>query len=83
MDRVSASNPCPICKKPDWCLIAPDRSVCICQRIESGKKCKDAGWLHKLIEDPPKTEIPYYVGPVPHYEGMLTFDWEESIKSNQ
>ncbi|KYK57509.1 hypothetical protein DCS_04519 [Drechmeria coniospora] len=29
-------------------------------------------FLDNLIEDPPKTEIPYYVGPVPHYEGMLS-----------
>ncbi|ODA78139.1 hypothetical protein RJ55_06743 [Drechmeria coniospora] len=29
-------------------------------------------FLDNLIEDPPKTEIPYYVGPVPRYEGMLS-----------
>jgi len=59
MDPVSALNPCPACKKPDWCLIAPDGSACICSRIESAKRCGEAGWLHKLIEtDSPNAERP-------------------------
>ncbi|MBM3978693.1 MAG: hypothetical protein FJ304_00120 [Planctomycetes bacterium] len=48
MRAVSASNPCPVCKKPDWCLVAPDGSAAICQRVESAKKCGEAGWLHRL-----------------------------------
>lgn len=57
MDPVTASNPCPVCKKPDWCLIAPDASACICQRVKSGKKCGEAGWLHRLVDaERPKTE---------------------------
>ena len=48
MQRVSAANPCPVCKKPDWCLVAPDGSAAICHRIESEKKCGEAGWLHRL-----------------------------------
>jgi hypothetical protein len=50
MDRVSHQNPCPSCGKPDWCLIAPDGSACICQRVESDTDCGDAGWLHKFDE---------------------------------
>ncbi len=50
MRRVSASNPCPVCEKPDWCLVVPDGSAAICTRVESGKKCGEAGWLHRLAE---------------------------------
>jgi len=57
MERVSKTNPCPICEKPDWCLVAKDRSKAICQRIQngSGKKCGDAGWLH-ILNDRPKDQ---------------------------
>jgi len=50
MIRVSRRQPCPICGKPDWCLIAEDGSAAICARIEEGsvKKCGDAGYLHIL-----------------------------------
>ena len=50
MQPVSASHPCPVCKKKDWCLIAPDGTAAICQRVESAKRCGDAGWLHRLVE---------------------------------
>jgi hypothetical protein len=53
MVPATAANPCPVCKKPDWCLIAPDGSACLCQRTESAKRCGDAGWLHKLAEPVP------------------------------
>lgn len=50
MVRVDRQNRCPICGKPDWCLVAGDRSAAICARIEEGsvKRCGDAGWLHVL-----------------------------------
>ena len=50
MQRVSRNSPCPICEKPDWCLVAEDGSAAICQRIQEGsvKQCGDAGWLHVL-----------------------------------
>lgn len=52
MQRVNRKTPCPVCGKPDWCLIAPDETAAICQRIQEGsvKRCGDAGWLHILIE---------------------------------
>jgi hypothetical protein len=49
--RVSKSRPCPVCRKPDWCLyIGPDDAptAAICARMESNKKCGAAGWLHRL-----------------------------------
>jgi hypothetical protein len=50
MRRVSKRNPCPICGKPDWCLLAQDMSAAICARVEenSVKKCGAAGYLHIL-----------------------------------
>lgn len=54
MRRVSASNPCPICDRPDWCLVAPDGCAVICTRTESAKRCGDAGWLHRLAEPVPR-----------------------------
>lgn len=50
MQRVSRKNPCPVCDKPDWCLVAEDGSAAICQCIQEGsvKSCADAGWLHVL-----------------------------------
>ncbi len=50
MRPVSASNPCPICKKRDWCLLAADGSAAICTRVVSAKRCGEAGWLHRLAE---------------------------------
>jgi len=50
MRRVSRRKPCPVCGRPDWCLVAEDGSAAICQRITEGsvKKCGDAGYLHIL-----------------------------------
>ena len=47
------TGPCPVCGKPDWCLVAEDGSAAICARIEEGsvKRCGDAGWLHILREN--------------------------------
>ena len=51
MQRASKAKPCPVCSKPDWCLVSPDGSAAICQRIQEGsiKKCGDAGYLHVLV----------------------------------
>ena len=54
MPRVNKQNPCPVCGKPDWCLVAEDGSAAICKRIKDGsvKSCGDAGYLHILIDRP-------------------------------
>lgn len=51
-NRVTRSEPCPICKHPDWCLIDKERTAVICPRVESPKKCGEAGWLHRLTDTP-------------------------------
>jgi len=47
---------CPVCDKPDWCLVAEDNTAAICRRIEKGsiKKCGKAGWLHIFGDFNPK-----------------------------
>jgi len=48
--RVSTSKPCPVCNRPDWCLVSADGTAAICPRTErdSLKYCGEAGWLHIL-----------------------------------
>ncbi len=48
--RVSRRNRCPVCDKPDWCLISQDGKAVICARNESDNPAgnKGAGWLHTL-----------------------------------
>lgn len=54
--RVSSEAPCPVCGKPDWCVRSGDGSAVLCQRVQSGKRCGDGGWLHRLDEraSPPR-----------------------------
>jgi len=49
--RVSRDRRCPICGRPDWCLIAADGSAAICARTKSAKRCGEAGWLHRLGDE--------------------------------
>lgn len=48
--RVTKARPCPICGKPDWCLIHRDAVKVCCARVESRKPYGDAGWLHTVDE---------------------------------
>ena len=52
--RATKAKPCPVCGKPDWCMVSVDGAVCICPRISSGavRKYPDAGWLHRLDASP-------------------------------
>jgi hypothetical protein len=52
--RVRKTDPCPICGKPDWCMISRDRAVALCARISAGsfKKTK-GGWCHRLTSPSP------------------------------
>jgi hypothetical protein len=48
---VSKNNPCPICDKPDWCLIKDDNSIAICNRIENDKPTKDGSGFSYGLND--------------------------------
>jgi len=71
MQRVSRKTPCPVCDKPDWCLVAGDGSAAICQRVQEGsvKRCGDAGWLHILIEKGANFQRPN------KYSGRISIDF--------
>jgi len=61
---------CPICGKPDFCLVAEDGTAAICARIEKGsvKRVGEAGYLHILKEgfvpqkykEPPVPDIDWH-----------------------
>jgi hypothetical protein len=53
--RVSANERCPVCGKPDWCLVAGQPGfieAAICPRVESERRIGEAGWLHVLRPSP-------------------------------
>lgn len=64
--RVTKDNPCPICKRPDWCGFSPEIKTVICMRIVSTKPAKNGGYIHSVTDapiryeknsEPPKPEI--------------------------
>ncbi|HBI47066.1 MAG TPA: hypothetical protein DDY78_30065 [Planctomycetales bacterium] len=50
--RVNRANPCPVCQRFDWCAVATDGAVALCQRVESPRRIGEAGWLHRLKNIP-------------------------------
>lgn len=51
--RVSRGHPCPICKRPDWCLVTHDGAAVLCMRVTSDavvqlKRDGGSAYLHKL-----------------------------------
>jgi hypothetical protein len=74
--RVGDKEECPVCGHKGWCLVARDGSSAICQRVESPKKRRGAGYYHRLTDLPsnapvrrPRAEPPV-AGPTP------AVDWE-------
>ena len=51
--RVRRDKPCPICGRPDWCLISTDDTAAICARVQSERRIGEAGFLHRLQERQP------------------------------
>ena len=74
--RVNGLSRCPICGKPDWCLISPDRSAVICPRVEEGsaRYIDGSGYLHVLrVTEDWKDEIPRHrkLEPLPEHNEVL------------
>jgi hypothetical protein len=42
---------CPICGKPDWCMLHRDGKKIICPRVKSNVHLGKSGWLHKVYEN--------------------------------
>lgn len=57
--RVTNRNPCPICKKPDWCVIG--HAGVNCMRIESDHPVKNGGWMHFYAKAHPAPSLLYRV----------------------
>jgi len=61
--RVNRRNPCPVCCKPDWCIVSQDGKAAICARVESDIPAgnKGAGWIDRLDSakplPPPKPRL--------------------------
>lgn len=51
--RVSRSRLCPVCGRPDWCLVSRDTppSRAVCSRTPSPVRWGEAGWMHHLGPD--------------------------------
>lgn len=53
--RVSRQNHCPICGKPDWCMVGD--AYVLCMRVQSNKpktlQGGEVGWLHVRGDHPP------------------------------
>ena len=57
--NVSRREPCPICKKPDWCTLSNDGMMCVCKRVPSPHPAKSGqGWVHVLVERPRREYVP-------------------------
>jgi len=42
---------CPICGKPDWCMLHIDGKKVICPRVKSNVVLKNSGFLHKVHDN--------------------------------
>jgi hypothetical protein len=75
---------CPVCEKPDGCLVSEDGAACICSRIEQGSVKKVGtgpfygGWLHilgdfkpKKYTEPPKPDINWNLLAVKHGRQLM------------
>ncbi len=53
--RVSRSEPCPVCDRPDYCTRTTDGTAVKCMRVESDQPDKGplGGWIHKMADPLP------------------------------
>ncbi len=78
--RVRRDRRCPICERPDWCLVAADGSAAICARIESDRPAglNGAGWLHRLTDE---RHCRRKWTPLPPPKPKPSIDWARRAKS--
>lgn len=55
-ERVSRANPCEICGRPDWCMVASDGTAALCMRDSTGRaytlSSGEVGFIFRLLEMP-------------------------------
>jgi hypothetical protein len=49
--RVTGANRCPVCGRPDRCIVALNGTMAICPRTPSERSAGEAGFLHRLTEN--------------------------------
>lgn len=82
--RVSEELPCPICGKHSWCLIGADGKEVICQRVESPKKYRSAGFYHEVdLLPPPQSAREQPVKMEPAEVLAMAVKWAEAISEAQ
>jgi len=71
--RATHRDPCPICGKPDWCLVAKDKSAVICPRMEDGsdKYIDGSGYLHVLERNEKYEPVQSYRFELPHHNQIM------------
>ena len=69
--RVSGARRCPVCGKPDWCLVSSDASAAICPRTPSKNYIDGSGYLHVLKESKDITPRKYTPKPLPEHSSII------------
>lgn len=60
--RVTRRRPCPICQKPDWCMVSPEGTGALCMRKASERPARrGGGWWHSFTHAP----LPSHARPAP------------------
>lgn len=79
--RVTRHNPCPCCRKNDWCMIHISGDVAICPRTPDGaiKDLGEAGYLHRLRESETKHRLPREKFPVRPPPPPSNLNWERIV----
>ena len=85
MQRVTKKDPCPICNRPDWCLLG--KSVAMCMRVPSprAKTLSDGsvGYIHRLdgsTHVAPTPPRPKKEEPVQNWDTLLS-GWRSTLGS--
>ncbi len=79
--RVRRSLRCPICDRPDWCVISADGASVICMRVAEGSVSEvtskiGLGYLHHLNGQPRPVPLPQRPAEAP------ILDWTEKAKQH-
>lgn len=83
--RVTKANPCPVCKKPDWCGLSDDGQFVICMRVDSDRAAKNGGHVHRLTDAPYPLPAPMPPErPVPSIDaGQMMSRWRDATTADQ
>jgi hypothetical protein len=63
-NRVSGSEPCPICGGPSECKLHSEESFACCVREPSDWRLENGGWLHRVQTQSRNSDV-LFVQPAP------------------